>query len=305
MHAHLQERSAQVDRARWRRSLATTLALSAVYMVAEVVGGIVTNSLALLADAGHMLTDVAALGLSLFAMWAAQRPVTRERTYGYHRLEILAALSNGATSIAIAILILVEAVRRWRNPPAVAGGLMLLIACGGLIVNLVALRLLRGGRRENLNVRGAWLHVLTDALGSMQAIAAGALIAAFGWRWADPAASVLIAILVAYSSWGLLREAVGVLMEGAPGGLDVDKVANAIMATPGVRALHDLHVWTITSGFVALSAHVVVESDCPDDVLWRARAVLRERFDITHSTIQVERENGPALPVAVKKPAPG
>jgi cobalt-zinc-cadmium efflux system protein len=267
MHAHLHERSAPAASPRWRRSLATTLALSAAYMVAEVVGGLVANSLALLADAGHMLTDVAALGLSLFAMWAAQRPVTRERTYGYHRLEILAALSNGVTSIAIAILILVEAVRRWRNPPAVAGGLMLLIACGGLVVNLVALRLLRGGRRESLNVRGAWLHVLADALGSVQVIAAGALIAAFGWRWADPTASVLIAILVAYSSWGLLRDAVGVLMEGAPGGLDVDEVGNAIMATPGVRALHDLHVWTITSGFVALSAHVVVEPDCPDDVL--------------------------------------
>ena len=304
MHTHPHERLAPASGARWRRSLATTLALSAAYMVAEVVGGIAANSLALLADAGHMLTDVAALGLSLFAMWAAQRPVTRERTCGYHRIEILAALSNGATLIAIAILILVEAVRRWRNPPAVAGGLMLLIACGGLVVNLVALRLLRGGRRENLNVRGASLHVLADALGSVQAIAAGALIVAFGWRWADPTASVLIAILVAYSSWGLLRDAVGVLMEGTPGGLDVDEVDNAIMATPGVRALHDLHVWTITSGFVALSAHVVVEPDCPDDVLWHIRTVLRERFDITHSTIQVERENGRALPVAVKKPVP-
>jgi cobalt-zinc-cadmium efflux system protein len=304
MHTHPHERSALAAGARWRRSLATTLALSAAYMVAEVVGVIVANSLALLADAGHMLTDVAALGLSLFAMWAAQRPVTRERTYGYHRIEILAALSNGATLVAIAILILVEAVRRWRNPPAVAGGLMVLVACGGLVVNLVALRLLRGGRRENLNVRGVWLHVLTDALGSVQAIAAGALIAAFGWRWADPVASVLIAILVAYSSWGLLRDAVGVLMEGAPGGLDVDEVGNAIMATPGVRALHDLHVWTIASGFVALSAHVVVEPDCPDNVLWHICAVLRERFDITHSTIQVERENGRALPVAVKKSAP-
>ena len=304
MHTHPHQRSAPASGPRWRRSLATTLALSAAYMVAEVVGGLVANSLALLADAGHMLTDVAALGLSLFAMWAAQRPVTRERTYGYHRLEILAALINGATSITIAILILVEAVRRWRNPPAVAGGLMLLIACGGLVVNLVALRLLRGGRRENLNVRGAWLHVLADALGSVQVIVAGALIAAFGWRWADPTASVLIAILVAYSSWGLLRDAVGVLMEGTPGGLDVDEVGNAIMATPGVRALHDLHVWTITSGFVALSAHVVVEPDCPDDVLWHIRTVLRERFDITHSTIQVERENGRALPIAMKKPAP-
>jgi cobalt-zinc-cadmium efflux system protein len=302
MHGHAHEHPAPTGGARWRGSLVATLALSAAYMAVEVAGGLVSNSLALLADAGHMLTDVAALGLALFAIWAAQRPATKARTYGSYRLEILAALVNGATLIAVAILILAEAVRRWRNPPAVAGGVMLLVAGGGLVVNLIALRLLRGGRRENLNVRGVWLHVVTDALGSAQALTAGALIAAFGWRWADPVASVLIAILVAYSSWGLVRDAVGVLMEGAPGGLDVDEVAGTILSTPGVRALHDLHVWTITSGFVALSAHVVVAADCPDDVLWRTRTALSERFGITHSTIQIEHDNAPSLPTTLNRP---
>ena len=288
--AHTQgNQSSPTAGTRHRKRLTLALVLAAVYMLAEVAGGFLSNSLALLADAGHMLTDVAALGLSLFAIWAAQRPATPKRTYGYRRMEILAALVNGATLVAIAVLIFAEAYRRWSNPPGVKGGLMLAVACGGLAVNLAALWILRGGREESLNVRGAWLHVVTDTLGSAQAIAAGALISGFGWYWADPLASVLIGLLVIISSLGLLRESVEVLMEGVPGHVKLDEVAEVMACVPGVKAVHDLHVWTITSGFVALSAHVVVAPECPEDVLWRVRAAIHDRFGIEHSTIQVER----------------
>ena len=290
-HTHIHQ-SPQTAGSRQRGRLTLALLLAAVYMLAEVAGGLLSNSLALLADAGHMLTDVAALGLALFAIWAAQRPATPQRTYGYHRMEILAALVNGATLVAIAILIFAEAFRRWSSPPAVRGGLMLAVACGGLAVNLASLWILRGGRNESLNVRGAWLHTLTDTLGSVQAIGAGVLISAFGWNWADPLASVLIGVLVIVSSWGLLRESVGVLMEGVPMHLKLDEVTEAMAGVAGVVAVHDLHVWTITSGFVALSAHVVVEPTCSEDVLWQVRAVLHDRFGIDHSTIQVERRSG-------------
>jgi cobalt-zinc-cadmium efflux system protein len=269
-------------------------------MVAEFVGGLATNSLALLADAGHMLTDVAALGLSLFALWAAQKPPTAKRTYGYYRLEILAALINGASLIAIALFISVEAYRRFAQPPEVKGGVMLVIATGGLLVNLACLGILHGGRHDGLNVRGVWLHAVTDALGSAQAIAAGVLMTTLGWYWADPVASVLISGLVLFSSWGLVKESAAVLMESVPGNLDLDAIRSAILAVDGVEALHDLHVWTITSGFVALSAHVVVE-DAATDVLWRVRALLNDRFDIRHSTIQIEQE---PLPAAISPPPP-
>ncbi len=286
-HSH----SHQHASSRNRKRLGLTLGLAAVYMVAEAVGGWLTGSLALLADAGHMLSDVAALGLSMFAMWMAQRPPTSRRTFGYHRLEILAALANGATLVAISILVLVEAFHRFRNPPEVDAPVMMGIAAGGLLVNLAGLWILHEGREESLNVRGAWLHVLTDALGSVQAIAAGALIWGFGWQWADPAASVLIALLVIYSSWSLLKEAAGVLMESAPSHIDVDEVRQAMAAVPGVIEVHDLHVWTITSGMESLSAHVVVEESCYDcDVLAAIRATLHDRFDIHHMTVQMETE---------------
>jgi cobalt-zinc-cadmium efflux system protein len=276
--------------ARNQRRLALTLSLVAVYMVAEVIGGIVTGSLALLADAGHMLSDVAALGLSLFAIRIARRPPTRERTFGFYRTEILAALANGATLIAISLYIFVEAFERWREPTPVQGGAMIGIAAGGLLVNLAGLWILRGGRAESLNVRGAWLHVLTDALGSVQALAAGALIWAFGWNWADPLASVLIGLLVIYSSWSLLKESLSVLMEGAPGHIDVDEVRDAIAGVPGVLAVEDLHVWTITSGLDAMSAHVVVADDRQPGLLRQIRQTIHDRFGIDHVTIQLDPE---------------
>ncbi len=271
------------------RRLALVLALVAAYMVAEVAGGLWTGSLALLADAGHMLADVAALALSLFAVWLARRPAHPGRTYGYLRAEILAALANGSALVAVAVGIAFEALDRLREPTAVAAAPMLLIALGGLAVNGVGLGLLREGREQSLNLRGAWLHLLSDALGSGAAIAAGVALLAFGWRAADPLASLAIAVLVVRSAWSLLREAAAVLMEGAPAHIDVDRVRDAIRAVPGVTSVHDLHVWTISSGLVALSCHVCADDSEPQARLLRAvQQRLRQDFAIAHSTVQVE-----------------
>lgn len=272
---------------RSRRGLAITLALVLVYMVAEVIGGIASHSLALLADAGHMLSDAAALGLALFADWFARRPATTRHTYGYYRAEILAAVVNAASLIAIALIIFIEAYIRFQAPPEVHGGVMLAVASGGLVVNLVGLVVLHRGRNETLNSRGAWLHVLSDALGSIQAIVAGGLIMAFGWYWLDPLASVLIGVLVIVASWALMRESVAVLMESAPVHVDVDDVRTCLMRIPGVQAVRDLHVWTIASGLVALSAHIAAERP-PAGVLHDLRHELEDRFGIRHTTIQFD-----------------
>ena len=207
---------------------AWTLALVIAYTVAEVIGGIWSGSLALLADAGHMVSDAAALALTLFAIRFARKAPTAERTFGFHRAEILAALVNGVTLIAIALFIFMEAYERLQQPPEVEGGLMLGVAAGGLAVNLAGLWLLRGSHAHDLNVRGAWLHVFTDALGSVQAIAAGALILMYGWYWVDPLASILIALLVVYSAWSLISQSVHVLMEGAPPHIPVADVRTAL-----------------------------------------------------------------------------
>jgi cobalt-zinc-cadmium efflux system protein len=269
--------------------LGWTLALVLAYAAAEVVGGLVSGSLALLADAGHMLSDGAAIGLTLFAMWFARRAPTPTRTFGNFRAEILAALVNGSTLVGIALIILIEAAHRLRQPVVVEGTVMLIVAVGGLLVNLAGLHLLRGGQRGNLNVQGAWLHVVTDALGSAQAIAAAALIRAFGWTWVDPVASILIALLVVYSSWTLVRRAVGVLMEGTPAHIDPEAVRAALRGVAGVDDVHDFHVWSITSGFVALSAHLVVPTTVDvRDVLRRSQQCLADRFGIRHSTLQVD-----------------
>lgn len=273
------------------RPIAITLVLVVLYMAVEVVGGVLSGSLALLADAGHMLSDAGALALTLFAMRFARRPPTPQRTFGYHRAEILAALANGAALVAIAIFILIEAYERFNEPHPVEGPLMVAVAAGGLVVNAAGLWFLHHGREDSLNVHGAWLHVLSDALGSVQAIAAGALIWAYGWNWVDPLASVLIGALVIYSSWALIGQSVAVLMEGAPGDIDVDEVHASLRALPHVSAVHDLHVWTITSGFVALSAHLTcADRDEQDGVLVSAQALLADRFGIRHTTIQIDRD---------------
>jgi len=289
-HAHHHHHRDAGARRTGRRRLAVTLVLIALYMVAELVGGLLTHSLALLADAGHMLSDAAALALSLFALWVVdhRRPGPL-RTYGYYRAEILAALVNGAALVAIAILVGVEAVARLRSPAVVDAAGMTAVAVGGLVVNLVALALLHGSREENLNMRGAWLHVAGDALGSVQAIAAGVLIWAFGWQWADPLASLLISLLVVWSAWGLLKEALAVLMEAAPGHIDMDAVRGAILDVGCVGGVHDLHVWSIASGFDCLSAHVVAgDGKERDALLDELRRMLHARFGIDHITIQLE-----------------
>jgi len=282
--------------------LGVALGLAASFMGVEVVGGLLANSLALLADAGHMLSDAGALGLALFAAWIARRPPSARRTWGYHRAEILAALANGAALVAIAVFIVVEAVRRLGDPPQVRPAVMIPVAALGLGVNLAMLWVLSPGRHASLNVKGAWLHVLTDTLGSVQAIVAGVLIAAFGWRWADPAASIAIAALVVYSGWGVLQEAVAVLMESVPGGVDVDQVRAAMLAVPGVRGVHDLHVWSISTAFVALSAHVEAAEGEHGAVLERVRGLLASRFGIRHTTIQVETAAAP-VPLQPVPPA--
>lgn len=282
-HDHIKAR----DDSRFR--LAIVLALVTLYMVAEVVGGLLTNSLALLADAGHMLSDASALALALFALWIAQRPAGARHTYGYYRAEILAAVVNAATLLAVAIYIFVEAYQRLGEPAEVRGAAMMSIAAGGLLINLVGLRILDAGKKESLNMRGAWLHVLSDALGSVGAMIAGALIWAYDWNWADPVASVIIGALVLYSGWGLLREAVGVLMAAAPADIDVDELRRSIASIPGVENVHDLHVWTITSGMPALSAHVVVsEGQYNVRKLDAVRKQVHDEFGIEHLTIQLE-----------------
>lgn len=273
-----------------RRRLGIVLGLVLLYMAAEVIGGLLTNSLALLSDAGHMLSDAASLGLALFALRIAERPPTPERTFGYHRTEILAALANGATLVAIAIYIVVEAWQRFASPEPVQGGGMMAIATGGLLVNLLGMWVLHRGRSDSLNIRGAWLHVLSDTLGSVQAMAAGALIWAFGWSWTDPVAAVLIAVLVVWSAWSLLRDSLNVLMEGTPRHIDATEVGEVLAEIEGVVGVHDLHVWTITSGFESLSAHVRVEGEDRARILREIRETVRERFGIEHSTVQLEEE---------------
>lgn len=258
-------------------------------MVAEAVGGWLTNSLALLADAGHMLTDVAALSLTLAAIWFAARPATPQKTFGYYRYEILAAFINGIALVLISFWVIYEALERWSSPPEVKGLGLTLIAVGGLLVNLFAAYLLHGDHTHDLNMRGAWLHVIGDALGSVMAITAGVLIIAFGWVWADTVGSVLISLIIIFGAWRLIRDSVNVLLEGTPAHINLTAVEAAIRKTPEVEDVHDLHVWTITSGMEALSVHVVHQEKVSQAVLLRnIRKKLHDEFGIDHLTIQME-----------------
>jgi cobalt-zinc-cadmium efflux system protein len=294
MHSHTHEHSARghapaAPRVSSRRRLASTLALVSAYLVVEAAAGWLTGSLALLADAGHMLADAGALALALFAMWLAARTAPAAHTFGYRRAEILAALANGVALVVVAIFIALEAASRFAAPPAVEAAPALAVAVGGLAVNLAGIALLHGARGAGLNLRGAWLHLVSDALGSAAAIAATAAIWLADLRVADPLASLAIAALVLRGAWSLLRETVDVLLEAAPAHLDVDSLRGALEAQPGVASVHDLHVWTITSGMVSLSCHIEAANGCDGhELLGRITHELRDRFAIQHATIQLE-----------------
>lgn len=258
-------------------------------MIVEGVGGWWTNSLALIADAGHMLTDVAALSLTLGAIWFGARPATAKKTFGYYRLEILAAFVNGIALVLLSIWVIYEAYERWQTPPEINGTQLTVIAVGGLIVNIIAAKLLHHGHTHDLNMRGAWLHVMGDLLGSATAIVAGILIAAFGWLWADAVCSILISLIIIFGAWRLIMDSVNVLLEGTPAHIDLALVEHAILETDGVAGVHDLHVWTISSGKEALSAHISHdETVVHSDLLVSVREKLNERFGIDHLTIQME-----------------
>jgi cobalt-zinc-cadmium efflux system protein len=272
-----------------RRLLALALAVLAIFMVAEVVLGIVANSLALLADAGHMLTDAAALGLALFAAWAAALPARGRWTFGFARAEILAAQANGVTLLVIGLLIVYSAIRRLIEPPDVEGGVVAVVALVGIGVNFAVLTILSGARRESLNVRGAYLHVATDLLAFVATAVAGLLIVFTGWDRFDPVASLVVAGLMLGAAFTLLRESTLIFLEGAPASALPGDVGRAIAAHDGVVETHDLHVWTVTSGFSALSAHVLVrpDADC-HRIREELEQMLHERFGVEHSTLQVE-----------------
>ncbi|GAC1539319.1 MAG: cation diffusion facilitator family transporter [Myxococcales bacterium] len=276
--------------------LALTFVISVAGVVAEGLGGYLSNSLALLSDAGHMLADAGAIALSLFALRVGARPADAKRTYGYYRLEIIAALLNGAVLIAIAIGIVLEAVQRLRHPEPVAVGTVVLLASVGIVLNAAGLWLTHGGGHSSLNLRGTFLHLAGDLLNSVGVLVSAAIIHWTGRAEADPIVSFLIAATIVWSAVRLCREAVDVLLEGFPAHLDFGDVSTALGGVPGVAAVHDLHVWTITSGLVALSCHIVVECQGPgcrshDEVLTDAKAVLRDRFHIEHTTIQFESQS--------------
>ena len=292
MHNKSESRSTQ------QKNLLRVLLITGMFMVIEVIGGLLTGSLALLADAGHMLTDVAALGLSAFAMWMAARPSTPEKSYGYHRAEILAAVINAVVLLLLAIWILYEAYRRVFEPPHVLGVPMLLIGLVGLAVNVASMKLLTGESASSLNVRSAYLEVLSDAISSVGVILGGGVIWMTGWVLIDPLLSAGISLFIVWRTWALLTQAVHVLMEGVPTHLNVKEVGQAMAGVPGVKGIHDLHIWTITSGLDALSSHVVVPvGEDRDELLGRLQQLLRDRFRIDHVTLQIVEQRSDRVQV--------
>ncbi len=272
-----------------RKALTAALALTVGYTAVEIVAGLLTGSLALLADAGHMVSDNVSLALALVAVWLSARPATPQRSFGLKRAEVLAALANGIALVAVAVWVFMEAAQRFRDPPPVLGGWMLVVAVIGLFVNVAAALVLMGPRRGNLNMEAAFRHVLGDLAGSVGTLAAAAVILATGWLYADPIAGVLIALLIVSTSWSVLRDSVRILLEAAPAGIDVAAVEKRLLELPGVAGVHDLHVWTITSGFPSVSAHLVID-ETADAVCCRTAAaeLLHDDFRIEHSTLQVE-----------------
>ena len=279
-----------------RRALAVALALTASYTVVEVVGGLFAGSLALLADAVHMLSDNVALAVALVALWLATKPATPERSYGFKRAEVLAALANGVMLVALAIWIFVEAARRLRDPGEVLGSWMLAIALVGLAVNAAAGLVLSRARRDSINVEAAFRHVFADLLGSLGVAIAAVVILATGWVEADPVVSILIGLLVLASAWSILRDSTEILLESTPRGIDADALGRRLASAQGVVEVHDLHVWTITSGFPALSAHILVLPG--EDCHGRRRELerlLHDEFGIEHTTLQVDHASDVGL----------
>jgi cobalt-zinc-cadmium efflux system protein len=275
-----------------KKALLSSFILIAAFMVVEVIGGLVTNSLALLSDAGHMLSDAAALGLSFYAIKLGEKQVSQKKTYGYKRFEIIAAALNGLTLVVISIYIFFEAFQRFFNPPEVQSTGMLMISIMGLLVNIVAAWILmKGDKDENLNVRSAFLHVLGDMLGSVGAIIAALLIMFFGWGIADPIASVIVAVLILLSGYRVSKDSFHILMEGAPSQIDINHVKAELIKIPLVKEVHDLHIWTITSGYPVLSCHItILDNGIHDEILSQSQRILHDEFHIEHSTIQVEKE---------------
>jgi len=272
-----------------KKRLAIVLALTSAYLVAEVIGGLLTHSLALLADAGHMLTDVAGLILALLAIRFAERPATPERTYGYYRIEILAALVNAVVLIGISLYILYEAYERFRNPPEIQSGGMLAVALVGLVVNIAGIYLLKSASEESLNMKGAYFEVLSDMLTSIGVIAAGIIMLTTGWYYADPIISAGIGVFILPRTWMLLRDAVGVLLEGTPHDVNLAALRESIRTVEGVADVHDLHVWSLTSGINAMSVHAVLaDHSLHDEVLAAVQKKVTSEFKIAHATVQVE-----------------
>ncbi|NUQ12043.1 MAG: cation transporter [Gemmatimonadaceae bacterium] len=283
-HLHPDVHAQHQHRMRW------ALGLTALFFVAEVGGGLVSNSLALLADAGHMFTDVGALSLSLFVAWFSRQPAGPGKTYGYLRWEILAALINGAVLLLVSGLIVWEAMARLRAPEPLAGGVMLAVAAGGLAVNAVSAWILHPVHQHSLNARGAYLHVLGDLLGSVGTVVAAIVVRTTGWLAADPIASLLVTLLVVRSAWRLVRESVDVLLEATPAHISLGRVREGLQSIGGVESVHDLHVWTVTSGMVAMSAHAVVREPAENQKVLEAAIAAMRRLGIAHVTLQVERD---------------
>ena len=288
-HSHHHDHGLGASHAADRRSLGLALVLTALTMGVEIAGGFISGSLALLADAGHMLTDVAALGFSLFAFWLSDRPRTARRTFGWRRFEIFAAFVNGVALWAISGLIAYEAYERFKTPFAVRSGLMLGVALFGLAINAVVGAMLYQRRAHSLNIRGSFIHVLADGLGSVGVLAAAVLIRITGSGFWDPAASIAVCLLVLWSSTKLVLESFHILMEGAPRHLNIAEVEKVLAAIPGVLEVHDLHVWTVTSGFVSLSAHLKVRPGRESQAILReAKEALEKAFGVSHATLQLE-----------------
>ncbi|MTH51877.1 cation diffusion facilitator family transporter [Bacillus mangrovi] len=293
-HAHGHSHHGHSHASANKKALKLSFFLIASFMVVEIIGGIMTNSLALLSDAGHMLSDAAALGLSFFALKFGEKGASASKTYGYKRFEILAAFINGLTLLLISLYIFWEAYQRILEPPSVISTGMLAVSIIGLVVNLAAAYILmRGDKDGNLNVRSAFLHVIGDLLGSVGAITAALLILFFGWNLADPIASVLVALLILISGWRVTKESFHILMEGVPPNIDVEKVKETLLGMEEVKGVHDLHIWSITSDFPALSCHLEVETieDYPQ-LLERAKKLLHESFELHHVTIQIDSAGG-------------